>query len=86
MNNLETVDGSIIVNNNIPSFKGLEKISKIGNDLELTNVSSFKGLEGLLEIGGNLKIHRGTFYSFSGLDNLKIVQGDFMLYSEASAA
>ena len=76
------------------SFEGLGNLKSIGGSLEigvnrstkLASLSSFTGMEKLEYIGNNFII-RGelpNFTSFSGLTNLNMVMGDFVMQFEAS--
>lgn len=58
LNNLQQVDGSVIVSRSLDSFSGLEKLKKIGKDLLLKDceLNSLEGFSGLQSVSGEIQL------------------------------
>src|SRR4030095_7496140 len=87
-NNYTTIRGSIFISGPVTDLSPLRSIVIIGNGFEVANsqITSFAGLENL-EIIGDDFIHsflverNPSLINFSGLNKLKIINGDFLVYN-----
>lgn len=75
-----------------PNLRGLDSLTTIGKDLEITNgyvLSSLAGLDNLRSVGGNLVIRDNAaintqpkLKNLHGLENLERVGGDFQVFEK----
>ena len=82
LKNLTSIGGDFIFGSH--TFKGLERLRRIGGNLSITQESSndnFEGLEQLETIGGSLSAHLSSFKNFQGLRSLKTIGGSLFLRS-----
>lgn len=107
LNNLEKIEGSLIIKGNYNqtfgfiNFKGLEKLSSIGEDFILglvgyqsfPRLESFEGLENLTFIGGDFRIDGYDYTdafrslsSFKGLEKLRTIGGDLYIRADGPNA
>lgn len=95
LNSLITVDGNLVISaygsgshlTSLTFSDGPKRLSSVNGNIEITtefgrgysNFTSLAAFSGLETINGNLSID--DIDSFSGLDNLKTIQGDFIITS-----
>lgn len=82
LGNLKTIGGDIGIQPTIASFKGLEKLERIGGNFtaDFWHIKDFSGLESLNTIGGYFRVaYNQALESMHGLESLTTVGSDFRI-------
>ncbi len=82
LNNLKNIGDYLGVDQTLPSFKGLEKLERIGGNFtaDLWYIKDFNGLNSLNTIGGYFRIaYNQALETLHGLESLTTVGNDFRI-------